>query len=138
MAPIIRTLVPGFGAIKHDRERLTRTFLQAQQTMAGILMPVGVGLALLAPEFITLLVGAKWLPSLFAMRILVLATTIRMFTTGTNGLCISLGETRAVFIRTFIVTCFAWIAIYVGISTYGSTEPSTRSWPMPFSPPPST
>ena len=111
--------MPGFGAIKHDEARLARTFLDAQEILAGISLPVGFGMALLAEELLSILVGTKWLPATLALQLLVISVTINMLTIAANGLVVALGNTRLVFFRSLATLLFAAAAIWIGIREFG-------------------
>src|SRR5690606_39848476 len=48
LAPISRTLFAGFASVQHDVLRLRRAYATSQALCAALLIPVGVGVALVA------------------------------------------------------------------------------------------
>ena len=54
-------VVPVFARVQHDREALLRGLLRAYRLIAFIAFPAFGGLALIAPELVPLLLGAKWI-----------------------------------------------------------------------------
>ena len=61
---------PTFVQVGDDRERLCRAFSKMLRFTCFVSFPAMFGLALVAPEFIVLLITEKWLPSAELMRIL--------------------------------------------------------------------
>lgn len=64
---------PMFVQVGDDRERLQRTFRKMLRFTALITFPAMFGLVLVAPEFIIIAVGEKWLPSAEIMQMLCVA-----------------------------------------------------------------
>ncbi len=61
---------PTFVQVGDDKERLCRAFSKMLRFTCFISFPVMFGLALIAPEFIVVLITDKWLPSANLMRML--------------------------------------------------------------------
>lgn len=61
---------PAFVQVGDDRERLCRVFSKMLRFTCFVSFPAMFGLALVAPEFIVILITDKWLPSAELMRIL--------------------------------------------------------------------
>ncbi|NPD81921.1 lipopolysaccharide biosynthesis protein [Prevotella sp. PINT] len=61
---------PAFVEIGDDKERLCRAFSKMLRFTCIVSFPVCFGLALVAPEFITILITEKWLPSAYLMQTL--------------------------------------------------------------------
>lgn len=60
-SPVMRTFFPGFVKLREDKERYRSAFLVAFAALALIGSAVCVGLALVADEFVTIVLGQKWL-----------------------------------------------------------------------------
>ena len=54
-------VVPVFARVQHDREALLRGLFRAYRLIAFVAFPAFGGLALVAPELVPLLLGAKWI-----------------------------------------------------------------------------
>ncbi len=61
---------PLFSKIQQEPERLRRAFLTATRFTALVAFPAFIGVAMLAPELIVTVFGAKWAPSIPVMQIL--------------------------------------------------------------------
>ena len=61
---------PVFARLENDREREWRAFRKMLRFTAFTSFPILLGIALIAPEFITILITEKWLPSARLMQIL--------------------------------------------------------------------
>jgi O-antigen/teichoic acid export membrane protein len=77
-ASIFQTIVskvtfPMFSTIAHDRERLKTAMRKCLTTIGAVVIPMMVGLALLARPAVIVLFGARWLPCVPYLRILALA-----------------------------------------------------------------
>jgi PST family polysaccharide transporter len=60
---ILQLSLPVFSRLQEDRKALERHFSAAVELSAAAMFPVFAGLAVTAPEIVTLLFGAKWLPA---------------------------------------------------------------------------
>ncbi len=73
--PVGRALMPGFSLVQDDSDRLRRGLLSSFAAIL-IVLPIGFGVAALAPEFITVVFGAKWLPAAPILEILSISGAI--------------------------------------------------------------
>lgn len=64
---------PMFVQVGDERERLRRVFRKMTRFTAFISFPAMFGLSLVAPEFITVIIDPKWLPSAQLMQLLCIA-----------------------------------------------------------------
>jgi O-antigen/teichoic acid export membrane protein len=55
-----RVLFPTMARVQRDPQRLAAAYLQAVASIALVMLPLGVVLTVLAPEFITVLLGPRW------------------------------------------------------------------------------
>jgi len=63
---------PAFSRIQEDKNRMLRAFYSVTQYTSLLSFPVFAGIAVLAPELITVLFGSEWAPSIPVMRVLAL------------------------------------------------------------------
>ncbi len=71
-----QVLFPAYARLQSDAAALRRGFLKTMRYMALITVPVGVGMAIVAPEFVNLFYTARWAPSIPVMQILALYSTL--------------------------------------------------------------
>lgn len=85
---------PTFVAVGNDPERLCRAFSKMLRLTSFISFPLMFGLSLVAPEFITVLITDKWLPSAHLMRILCISGAFLPIATLYFNLIISQGKSN--------------------------------------------
>ena len=119
IAPLQRTLLPSFSAIKNDKERLRRTIVLANRVLLTASLPLGFGLALLAPNVVLILLGPEWTEAVFVLQVLAPTSAIMLGVAATNPMFMALKKVRAMFARTVLVGILIWPFLYIGISTYG-------------------
>lgn len=94
LAPLGRVLFPAYVEARSDAQRLKRAYLLALALQAMIALPAGVGLALVAPEAVAVLLGAKWLAAVPLIEILAIANLSTALTSSAGYLMMALGKLR--------------------------------------------
>lgn len=61
---------PTFSRLQHNPERMRRAFYKVTQYTSLLAFPVFIGLAVLAPDVVPALFGAKWAPSVPVLQVL--------------------------------------------------------------------
>ena len=51
---------PALARVQHDRERMARAYFKLTRITGALILPVYVGLALVAPELVVVLIGERW------------------------------------------------------------------------------
>ena len=81
---------PAFSRLQDDRESVSRYFLRTGEVCAFIFFPIFWGLSSVASEFVSVLLGDKWMPAATALQIICLSVPFQAlgFTMGPvlNGL----------------------------------------------------
>lgn len=114
LAPVNRVLFPAFVEAKNDLGELKRLYLLAQgiQSLMGI--AAGVGLALVAAEAVTVLLGEKWQFIVPFVQLLAFASVIESLGTSGGYILLTLGKTRsAVFVSVLQVAFLAITAFAI-------------------------
>ena len=104
LAPLNRVLFPAFVKVKDDLRELKRVFLLAQGVQALVGIPAGVGLALVASETVTLLLGSKWQAAIPLVETLALLGCLTAITASGLYVLITLGRIK-------IVAAYAWLQV---------------------------
>jgi len=81
-----------YAELKGDRPRLSRAFSSINAFLVRSGFFVAGLLALIAPEFIRLLLGARWLPALDAFRLMLVFASLDPIRTTVGHLFIAVGE----------------------------------------------
>ena len=85
---------PAFVAVGDDMSRLRRIFSKMLRFTAFVSFPVMFGLAMVAPEFIVVLIGQKWLSSAHLMQLLCIGGAFLPIATLYYNLIISRGKSN--------------------------------------------
>ena len=116
---IAKVAFPTFARLSGDLPRLRRSYVSATRMTALASLPVFAGLAVLAPDAITVVFGEKWAPSVTPARILCLGGLGFTITAFGRDLLIGLGKpswsllSQAVAIPTIVV--FFFIGVEFGV-----------------------
>ena len=94
IGPLETTLFPGFKQIAHDNERLKAAYKSAQSLITAIVLPVGVGCALIAQPLVLLAMGAKWLPVVQIIQVLSCVFALQTLGSPVHPLAMAKGETK--------------------------------------------
>jgi O-antigen/teichoic acid export membrane protein len=89
-----RVLFPSFVELNDDPERLRRAYVRSLKILIVIAFPLLAGLAAVAAPFVTVVMGAKWLPIIGVLQILIIFTAFRVVSGATGSLFLATGHTR--------------------------------------------
>lgn len=87
-----RVAFPAFAKLQEQPDRLRSAYLKAIQLVALATFPLSAGLWLIGPEVVETLMGAKWLPMIGALNILLLWGLLRSMRAPTGPLFQALGK----------------------------------------------
>lgn len=71
--PIQQVLFPAFARLQHDHEALRRSWIRGMQLVAAVNAPAFLGMVVVAPDFVPVVLGEKWLPAVPVLQLLCLA-----------------------------------------------------------------
>jgi O-antigen/teichoic acid export membrane protein len=91
---VTRTTPAIFAAVQHDPASLRRYLLGLTEGIAIVTMPVAIGLALVADEFVVTVLGAKWQAAVPVLQLLALAGGIRSIIPLLPQILIATGQAR--------------------------------------------
>jgi PST family polysaccharide transporter len=114
-----RAIYVGLSHVNDDRERLRRAYRRAQATVLGVVLPIGVGSALLAREIVLVLAGAQWLEAIPVLQVLAPALAFGMVAAGTAAMLKVEGDTRAMFLREALNLAVRLPVLFLGLYAFG-------------------
>lgn len=76
-----RVMFSALSRLQDDETRLKRGFLRATEYATIVVLPIMVGLSLVAPLAVVVLFGSKWMPSVPVIRLLALAGFFQLMMT---------------------------------------------------------
>ncbi|HWH96193.1 MAG TPA: MOP flippase family protein [Baekduia sp.] len=117
--PIQDVVFPAFSRIQGDRERIADGWIRITRMVAAVTVPSLVGLAIVAEDFVNLLLGSKWHEATTVIQVLAWVGILQSLQSLNTGILEALGHARAIFRWTIVffsahVTAFA-IGLHWGI-----------------------
>ncbi|QRY24857.1 lipopolysaccharide biosynthesis protein [Halobacterium sp. BOL4-2] len=76
---ISRVLFPTFSKLQDDIDKLREGFLRAVQISTTVAFPIAAGVAVVAPQFVLVVLGNQWRPAIPVMQVLAVWGGIRAF-----------------------------------------------------------
>jgi O-antigen/teichoic acid export membrane protein len=92
-----RVTLPAYARIKGDTQRLKESYLRVLQMTAFVVIPSGIGLLLLAPEFTMIFLGTKWKPIIIPLQVLAISGILAAFLSAGSSLFYAHGRPRIEF-----------------------------------------
>lgn len=113
IAPINRAMFPGYSRLVSDPVAFRRTCLGATELIMLIVLPVSVGIAVLAGPFIRLLLGAQWGEAVPVIQVLAFAGAVQALTSNNVSVYLALG--RPHLVTTILVARLVSLAIGIAL-----------------------
>lgn len=108
-------MFPAMSRIQGDLVRVRSAYLTAVGQIATVTFPAMVGLTLVAPEFVYVLFGARWMDMVPILQVFGLIGALQSVSTTVGWLYQALDETRAMFRWGLVSSTLAIVAFVVGI-----------------------
>lgn len=109
---------PTLTQVKDDPSRYVQVFRKMLRFTAFVSFPAMLGLALVAPEFIRIAAGEKWMPSVPYLQLLCIYGAFYPITSLYSKLIISKGKSDFNLYNTVITCVCIWLAMYL-LHPYG-------------------
>ncbi|WP_051389716.1 lipopolysaccharide biosynthesis protein [Bradyrhizobium sp. Ec3.3] len=113
--PLAGTLFPAFVRLRDDKAALQRAYLSAQSMLCGIAFPAGFGFALIADQFVPLVLGDAWAGATIVIQLLGGAIALHTLSATVQPLGLALGQTRRLFHRDVAVLIVRLPVIVAGL-----------------------
>lgn len=75
--PLQHVLFPAFSSVLRERERMQHMLVRSGRMLAAVVMPIGIGIAAMAPELVPVLYGSSWLPMIPVVAMLGISAAVR-------------------------------------------------------------
>ena len=112
-------LFPAYSRVRDDPDLLRRAFRQTLRVVAVVVVPMGVGLVLVAPDLLPLLFGWKWTPSVPIMQWLAVYAVVRALSFNIGDLYKATGRpgvvNRLAVLRLVLLVAGLWFAAVFGL-----------------------
>ena len=91
---VAKVAFPLYSKLQDDNDKLGDTFETVTGGVLIFTLPAAVGLALLAPEFVSILFGEKWMPMVPMLRWLLIYASLRPLFDNTGELFTAMGKPK--------------------------------------------
>ncbi len=118
-APLSKVLFARLALDAHDPRQIKTTYLRAQAGAGAILLPVGIGMALIAPFLIPPVLGPAWEPAVVIIVVLSPLFAIQSLTAPAQAVAMACGATRALFWRDVLNFAVRVPLVIVGVILFG-------------------
>jgi O-antigen/teichoic acid export membrane protein len=112
--PIGEVLFPAFSRMQDDRERVASVWLRALRVLAAICVPSMVGLVVVAPDFVSVVLGDKWNDAVPIIQILAWVGLLQAMQAWNSAILLGLGHSRTLLRATLV-----YLVLYVGSFAIG-------------------
>jgi PST family polysaccharide transporter len=96
-APLQQVFFPAFSLMRDDRERMADVWIRATRLVALIAMPALVGLVIVAPDFVSVVLGPRWSGATEVIQILACVGLVQALHTLNGEVLLALNRAKAFF-----------------------------------------
>ncbi len=119
--PILRALYPGFAKVYAETGEIKSPHLESTAIQASVILPLGIGVALLAEDFVHILLGSQWTAVPPIVSMLAITTAIGVLGANVVPLFMAVGRTKILFYRSLIYLAVQPTIFFYGTYKYGLT-----------------
>lgn len=112
---IARVSFPAFSAIQNDNAKLRMGYLKLIKYTSLITFPLLAGLAVIAPELITIVIGEKWIRMILPLQILCISGALKSIGTHVGSILLSKGRSDIQFKWNIFTSIIIPSAILIGV-----------------------
>ena len=113
--PIQQTLLPALSRIQDDPERIVRLWLRANRLVAALVVPVLVGMAVVAPDFVSVVLGRRWERLVPVLQILTAAAIVQSLGSLSTTILVAAGRSGSLFRFSILSSVLQVSAFVVGL-----------------------
>jgi O-antigen/teichoic acid export membrane protein len=106
---------PALAHLQEDRLKVQRAWFRAIGLIGAVVIPAMVGLIILAPQVVTVVYGAKWLPAVPVLQVLCVNSIVQSLNRIDSTVLLALGQTRLRLKLTVVSVVLAMLAFLIGL-----------------------
>lgn len=119
--PLQDVLFPAFSQMQQTPERMAAIWIRVTRMIAAITLPAMVGLMVVAPEFVTVVLGGRWASAIPVIQILAWVGFLQSLSTLHGRVLAALGKTQMLFRFSVFSFSVYLVAFIVGVQ-FGIVE----------------
>lgn len=112
-------LFPALSSIRNDKAQASEVYRQVTTYIALITFPVMAGIAVVSDDFVLLVLGAKWMPTVPVLQILCFVGAIQSVLSTVGDVYLSQGRSDIMLKWSLVVTPLFGAAFYIGSLWWG-------------------
>lgn len=119
VAPVNRAMFPGLSRVADDIDNFRKTCVDATAAIFLLVMPVSVGVALLAPQVVRILLGQKWPEAVPVIQVLAFAGAVSALTSNNMSAYQAMGKPKLGAATLLVRMVLLLLGLWVLTSRYG-------------------
>jgi O-antigen/teichoic acid export membrane protein len=107
VAPLREVLYPAFARVQDELERVAALWLRGTRAVVALFFPAMLGLAVVAPDFVAVVLGERWAAAVDPIRVLAFVGLLQAMIMLNSTALTALGHTRALLrfsVLTFVLS----------------------------------
>jgi PST family polysaccharide transporter len=113
-------LFPSYTKMQDDKPRLTRAYLKSTKMVFLIIVPLSIGLAIVAPVLVPVLLGPRWIPMIPLWQIFSLYGLTRPISTNAAPVFLAVGQPRRNMTASIVLLSIMIPLLFLLIPLYGT------------------
>jgi O-antigen/teichoic acid export membrane protein len=114
-APLQQVFFPAFSQLSDDRERMADIWIRATRLVALVSVPALVGLAIVAPDFVEVVLGPRWTVVIPVIQVLTVVGLIQSLQTLSGEVLLALGRANWLFRFAIVWFVASAVSFVIGI-----------------------
>jgi O-antigen/teichoic acid export membrane protein len=112
--PIAEVLFSAFSRMRGDPERISGLWIESIGVLAAVILPLLVGLVVVAPDLIPLVFGAQWRVAVPIVQILSVSVILRCLQAWSSVILDAAGRPQVTLRTQLVALCLTPVAVVVG------------------------
>ena len=113
--PVQDTLYPAYSLWQDDIEKLRAVWLRVLRLITAVVLPAMLGLAVVAPDFVRVVLGARWMAAVPVLQVLCYVAIVQSPAASSYKLLLAVDRTHTVFRLSVVTTVVTVSAFFIGI-----------------------
>lgn len=115
-----KVMFPTYTKLNHDHAAVGKAYLQTMKSISVLSFPLALALCVFAQDFVPVLFGAKWLPSVWLFRVLAFYGLYRSIGAMCGSIFMAMGGPHWIFRINAVQVLIAVTAVYPVAHAYGT------------------
>lgn len=114
-----RVMFPTYSKLQDDRDALRRAYLKTLKYVSMLSIPTAFGILVIAPDFVNVVLGEKWMPAVPALQVLCFFGLSRSIAATTGSIFQATGKPEILLKTSFIQLIAMVVLMYPLVIRYG-------------------